>query len=113
VNQYQAWYLIHQLRKSCFILKYFPRQAKQKGLGDFVRLNRKSPLLKKKTNVLCIAFKGGSTSFTCKIYYAEQFDMFRKSCGCGETFISSLARCSVWDTAGGKSGSTFLKTKGK
>ncbi|KAI9254059.1 hypothetical protein BY458DRAFT_462342 [Sporodiniella umbellata] len=57
------------------------------------------------------SFKGGSTSFTCKIYYAEQFDMFRKSCGCGETFIQSLARCSVWDTAGGKSGASFLKTK--
>ncbi|RCI01182.1 1-phosphatidylinositol-3-phosphate 5-kinase [Rhizopus azygosporus] len=57
------------------------------------------------------SFKGGSTSFTCKIYYAEQFDMFRKMCGCGETFISSLARCNVWNTAGGKSGSTFLKTK--
>ncbi|CAO3636569.1 unnamed protein product [Mucor hiemalis] len=57
------------------------------------------------------SFKGGSTSFTCKIYFAEQFDMLRKSCGCDEIFISSLARCTTWDTAGGKSGSTFLKTK--
>jgi hypothetical protein len=61
----------------------------------------------------CIAFQGGSTSFSCKIYFAEQFDMLRKSCGCDEIFISSLARCTTWDTAGGKSGSIFLKTKGK
>jgi 1-phosphatidylinositol-3-phosphate 5-kinase len=39
--------------------------------------------------------------------------MLRKSCGCDEIFISSLARCTTWDTAGGKSGSIFLKTKGK
>lgn len=39
--------------------------------------------------------------------------MLRKSCGCDEIFISSLARCTTWDTAGGKSGSTFLKTKGR
>ncbi|GAA5799820.1 hypothetical protein HPULCUR_005239 [Helicostylum pulchrum] len=57
------------------------------------------------------SFKGGSTSFTCKIYFAEQFDMLRKSCGCDEIFISSLARCTTWDTDGGKSGSIFLKTK--
>ncbi|CAO3656450.1 unnamed protein product [Mucor fragilis] len=57
------------------------------------------------------SFQGGSTSFSCKIYFAEQFDMLRKSCGCDEIFISSLARCTPWDTAGGKSGSIFLKTK--
>ncbi|KAI9335050.1 hypothetical protein BD770DRAFT_477411 [Pilaira anomala] len=57
------------------------------------------------------SFKGGSTSFSCKIYFAEQFDMLRKSCGCDEIFISSLARCTTWDTDGGKSGSIFLKTK--
>ncbi|KAK4513876.1 uncharacterized protein ATC70_005882 [Mucor velutinosus] len=56
------------------------------------------------------SFQGGSTSFSCKIYFAEQFDMLRKSCGCDEIFISSLARCTPWDTAGGKSGSIFLKT---
>ncbi|KAI8888995.1 hypothetical protein K501DRAFT_267209 [Backusella circina FSU 941] len=56
-------------------------------------------------------FTGGSTTFSCKIYFAEQFDMLRKSCGCGETFISSLARCSTYDPAGGKSGSLFLRTK--
>ncbi|KAI8645607.1 hypothetical protein BD408DRAFT_67237 [Parasitella parasitica] len=58
------------------------------------------------------SFQGGSTSFSCKIYFAEQFHMLRKSCGCDDIFISSLARCTPWDTAGGKSGSIFLKTKG-
>jgi 1-phosphatidylinositol-3-phosphate 5-kinase len=38
--------------------------------------------------------------------------MLRKSCGCDDIFISSLARCTTWDTDGGKSGSIFLKTKG-
>ncbi|KAI7898306.1 uncharacterized protein BX663DRAFT_525376 [Cokeromyces recurvatus] len=57
------------------------------------------------------AFEGGSTNFSCKIYFAEQFDMLRKSCGCDEIFISSLARCTTYDASGGKSGSIFLKTK--
>ncbi|KAI8364609.1 hypothetical protein BD560DRAFT_491198 [Blakeslea trispora] len=57
------------------------------------------------------SFQGGSTSFTCKIYFAEQFDMLRKSCGCDEIFISSLARCTNYNASGGKSGSIFLKTK--
>ncbi|KAI8978967.1 hypothetical protein BDB01DRAFT_798761 [Pilobolus umbonatus] len=57
------------------------------------------------------AFQGGSTNFTCKIYFAEQFEMLRKHCGCDDLYISSLARCTTWDASGGKSGSIFLKTQ--
>ena len=49
---------------------------------------------------------------TMKVFFADQFDALRKNCGCEELFIESLARCVKWDALGGKSGSTFLKTKG-
>ena len=39
--------------------------------------------------------------------------MLRKSCDCDEILISSLARCTNYNASGGKSGSRFLKTKGK
>lgn len=91
--------------------KCFQRQTKEKNHGGSVSCIR----LKRGEWIFTlgnIGFQGGSTSFSCKIYFAEQFDMLRKSCGCDEIFISSLARCTPWDTAGGKSGSIFLKTKG-
>lgn len=47
---------------------------------------------------------------SCKIFFAEQFDAFRKTCSCEENFIQSLSRCVKWDSSGGKSGSAFLKT---
>ncbi|EXX79916.1 uncharacterized protein OCT59_021526 [Rhizophagus irregularis] len=56
-------------------------------------------------------FLGDSTQFFCKIFCAEQFDNLRRSCGCGHTYIQSLARCVKWDSSGGKSGSAFLKTR--
>ncbi|KAJ3029837.1 1-phosphatidylinositol-3-phosphate 5-kinase [Rhizophlyctis rosea] len=56
-------------------------------------------------------FWDGTTRMNCKIFFAEQFDALRRNCGCDETFVQSLARCVRWDTGGGKSGSTFLKTR--
>ncbi|ORX50232.1 hypothetical protein DM01DRAFT_1099952 [Hesseltinella vesiculosa] len=55
-------------------------------------------------------FTDGTTKFFCKIFFAEQFDALRRNCGCDENFIASLAHCAKWDSSGGKSGSTFLKT---
>lgn len=49
----------------------------------------------------------------CKVFYAEQFDAFRRACNCDENYLSSLSRCFKWDSSGGKSGSVFLKTRGK
>jgi len=41
----------------------------------------------------------------------EQFHALRKAAGCEYSYIQSLARCMKWDATGGKSGSSFLKTK--
>ncbi|KDN36771.1 hypothetical protein K437DRAFT_260021 [Tilletiaria anomala UBC 951] len=56
-------------------------------------------------------FESGSSSFWCRIFFAEQFDALRRSSGCGETIIESLSRCLKWDSSGGKSGAAFLKTR--
>jgi 1-phosphatidylinositol-3-phosphate 5-kinase len=55
-------------------------------------------------------FEEGSARLSCKIFFSEQFDAFRKQCGCDEFYIQSLSRCFKWDSSGGKSGSAFLKT---
>ncbi|BFZ63111.1 Mitochondrial distribution and morphology protein 12 [Saitoella coloradoensis] len=55
-------------------------------------------------------FQEGSAKLFCKIFYAEQFDAFRRICHCQDKYIESLARCVKWDSSGGKSGSAFLKT---
>ncbi|KAF8946973.1 1-phosphatidylinositol-3-phosphate 5-kinase [Haplosporangium gracile] len=56
-------------------------------------------------------FLNGSTMLYCKIFYMEQFHALRKAAGCEYSYIQSLARCMKWDTTGGKSGSSFLKTR--
>ncbi|KAG9062337.1 1-phosphatidylinositol-3-phosphate 5-kinase [Linnemannia hyalina] len=56
-------------------------------------------------------FLDGSTMLYCKIFYMEQFHALRKAAGCEYSYIQSLARCMKWDTTGGKSGSSFLKTR--
>ncbi|PWN29553.1 hypothetical protein BDZ90DRAFT_230421 [Jaminaea rosea] len=56
-------------------------------------------------------FESGASRFHCRILFAEQFDALRRCCGCQSTLISSLARCVKWDSSGGKSGMTFLKTR--
>ncbi|SCU90933.1 LAME_0E10572g1_1 [Lachancea meyersii CBS 8951] len=68
-------------------------------------------IMTKKTAMhLRYQFQDGNSIMSCKIFFAEQFDAFRKTCGCEESFIQSLSRCVKWDSSGGKSGSAFLKT---
>lgn len=55
-------------------------------------------------------FAEGSAKMQCKIFYAEQFDAIRRSCGVGDRIIESLSRCAKWDSKGGKTKSVFLKT---
>jgi 1-phosphatidylinositol-3-phosphate 5-kinase len=54
----------------------------------------------------------GGTRLNCTVFFAEQFDALRRHCGCSNTFVESLTRCASWDALGGKSGSSFLKTRG-
>ncbi|KAJ3145592.1 1-phosphatidylinositol-3-phosphate 5-kinase, partial [Irineochytrium annulatum] len=56
-------------------------------------------------------FMHGPAKLDCKTYYAEQFDALRRNCGFQEMYIQSLSRCFRWEALGGKSGSTFMKTK--
>lgn len=56
-------------------------------------------------------FAVGATWLHCKIFFTEQFDALRRHCGCDSTFVESLTRCRQWEAMGGKSGSTFLKTR--
>ena len=53
----------------------------------------------------------GRVSFFCKVYFATQFDRMRQYFGVNDWFAETLAKCSKWDATGGKSGSSFLKTK--
>ncbi|WFD08327.1 1-phosphatidylinositol-3-phosphate 5-kinase [Malassezia vespertilionis] len=55
-------------------------------------------------------FATSSVTLSCKIFFAEQFDALRRMCHC-DTIIQSLSRCIKWDSSGGKSGSSFLKTR--
>lgn len=68
-------------------------------------------IMTKKTAVhLRYQFEDSLSVMSCKIFFAEHFDAFRRICGCNEQFVQSLSRCVKWDSSGGKSGSGFLKT---
>jgi 1-phosphatidylinositol-3-phosphate 5-kinase len=69
-----------------------------------------SQMLKKTGIHLKYQFQEGSANLSCKIFFSEQFDAFRKQCGCDDHYVQSLSRCVKWDSSGGKSGSAFLKT---
>ncbi|KAL1412846.1 Mitochondrial distribution and morphology protein 12 [Vanrija albida] len=56
-------------------------------------------------------FEAGSSTISCRIFFAEQFAALRQACQCEDSFVESLARCAKFDASGGKSGSAFLKTK--
>lgn len=62
---------------------------------------------------LRLSFDDSTLRCTMKVFFADQFAALRRNCDCEELFIESLARCVKWDAIGGKSGSTFLKTKGE
>ncbi|CDK25179.1 unnamed protein product [Kuraishia capsulata CBS 1993] len=74
------------------------------------RCEAETTMLKKTGIHLKYQFQEGISTLSCKIFFAEQFDAFRRHCGCDENFIQSLSRCVKWDSTGGKSGSAFLKT---
>ncbi|KAF8940640.1 hypothetical protein BGZ58_005376 [Dissophora ornata] len=57
-------------------------------------------------------FSQGKTSFSCIVYYAAEFDTLRRRCGIHQNYVESLSRCTSWAANGGKSKSSFYKTKG-
>lgn len=69
-----------------------------------------STMLKKTSVHLKYQFQDGDTQLSCKLFFAEQFEAFRRKCGLQDNFVRSLARCIKWNSTGGKSGSAFLKT---
>ncbi|XP_059468321.1 1-phosphatidylinositol 3-phosphate 5-kinase isoform X2 [Neocloeon triangulifer] len=77
--------------------------------------NRSSSVLSTVTpeSTIDVHFNDYSTSFHCRIFFADQFSQLREIvCPDGEeSFIRSLAGCVQWAARGGKSGSTFCKTK--
>ncbi|KAK4877008.1 hypothetical protein RN001_009514 [Aquatica leii] len=60
-----------------------------------------------------VQFSDHNSNFFCRVYYAERFSWLRNVFVCDgeEAYIRSLARCVQWNAQGGKSGSTFCKTK--
>ncbi|KAG0266133.1 hypothetical protein BG011_003120 [Mortierella polycephala] len=56
-------------------------------------------------------FSHGKTSFSCTVYYAAGFDTLRRRCGIHQNYVQSLSRCNNWNANGGKSKSSFYKTK--
>ncbi|KAF9181930.1 hypothetical protein BGZ51_005101 [Haplosporangium sp. Z 767] len=56
-------------------------------------------------------FSHGKTSFSCTVYYAAEFDTLRRRCGIHQNYVQSLSRCNNWNANGGKSKSSFYKTK--
>lgn len=69
----------------------------------------------KQENYIEVQFNDTTTNFFCRIYFAAQFAALRESVlSCGEDgFTRSLSRSVQWAARGGKSGSTFCKTKGR
>lgn len=92
-----------------YINRMADQHAEESAKGD-LRSNLERWMLKTTGTHLKYQFDEGNGKLSCKIFYAEQFDAFRRQCGCGEFYVSSLARCIKWDSSGGKSGSAFLKT---
>lgn len=90
------------LSSSDYVQKHKSFQDGEHDL-EVIMLNKTSVHLK-------YQFQDGDTNLSCKIFFAEQFDAFRRKCGLHDNFIQSLSRCVKWDSAGGKSGSAFLKT---
>ncbi|XP_015119945.1 1-phosphatidylinositol 3-phosphate 5-kinase [Diachasma alloeum] len=67
----------------------------------------------KQQNYIEVQFADATTNFYCRIYFAAQFAALRESVlPCGEDgFTRSLCRSVQWAARGGKSGSTFCKTR--
>lgn len=69
----------------------------------------------KQQNYIEVQFNDTTTNFFCRIYFAAQFAALRENVlPCGEDgYTRSLSRSVQWAAKGGKSGSTFCKTRGK
>ncbi|KAK7868872.1 hypothetical protein R5R35_014195 [Gryllus longicercus] len=60
-----------------------------------------------------VQFADGGAVFFCRVYFAAQFLSLRAAVlpAGEEAFVRSLARCVQWAARGGKSGSSFCKTR--
>ncbi|KAF9109653.1 1-phosphatidylinositol-3-phosphate 5-kinase [Mortierella sp. AM989] len=87
-----------------------PSASPAEGIYDDIKVFDDSLLSEPGTHMK-FPFLDGSTMLYCKIFYMEQFHALRKAAGCEYSYIQSLARCMRWDATGGKSGSSFLKTR--
>ncbi|XP_012269678.2 1-phosphatidylinositol 3-phosphate 5-kinase [Athalia rosae] len=67
----------------------------------------------KQQNYIEVQFNDDTTNFFCRIYFAPQFAALRENVlPCGEDgFTRSLSRSVQWVAKGGKSGSSFCKTR--
>nr|XP_034189980.1 1-phosphatidylinositol 3-phosphate 5-kinase [Osmia lignaria] len=67
----------------------------------------------KQQNYIEVQFNDATTNFYCRIYFAAQFAAFRENVlPCGEDgFTRSMSRSVQWAARGGKSGSTFCKSR--
>ncbi|KAL6263914.1 hypothetical protein P5V15_003996 [Pogonomyrmex californicus] len=67
----------------------------------------------KQQNYIEVQFNDATTNFFCRIYFAAQFAALRENVlPCGEDgFTRSLSRTVQWTARGGKSGSTFCKSR--
>ncbi|KAK6465031.1 hypothetical protein DFJ63DRAFT_300934 [Scheffersomyces coipomensis] len=101
---------INDIKKKMNFLK-LEKKYKKSSNGSSKTNILERIMIKNKTNHLKYQFNvGGNMNLSCKIFYSEQFEALRKSCGVDENFIQSLSRCIKWQSNGGKSGSNFLKT---
>lgn len=66
-------------------------------------------------NYIEVQFADSTTNFYCRIYFAAQFAALRNNVlTYGEDgFTRSLSRSVLWAARGGKSGSSFCKTRGQ
>ncbi|EGZ78337.1 hypothetical protein NEUTE2DRAFT_102190 [Neurospora tetrasperma FGSC 2509] len=86
-------------------------EIKSGGAGpDLSEAELEQSMLRPFGTHLKFQFMEGSGKFTCKIFFAEQFDALRRKCGVGDRIVESLSRCLKWDSKGGKTKSVFLKT---
>ncbi|EPX74078.1 1-phosphatidylinositol-3-phosphate 5-kinase Fab1 [Schizosaccharomyces octosporus yFS286] len=99
---------------------YIKKMAEiEENMDSYLLENDNQPTLEDKIENLMLKptgthlkyqFEEGSAYLSCKVFFAEQFSALRRACDVADSFVSSLSRCSVWESSGGKSGSAFLKT---
>ncbi|TID29540.1 hypothetical protein CANINC_001814 [Pichia inconspicua] len=85
-------------------------EEKRADESDYSEDQQLESIMLRKGFHLKYQFEEGYSTILCKIFFTQQFDALRKKCGVSSKYIESLARCVKWDSTGGKSGSTFLKT---